>query len=338
MAEFTEQHVLGLEPKSETYDVPESPELAVRVFPNGIKTWVFIYQVGGFKRSRTLGIFPEMGLETARAEVPTARKIAALAQDLEQRNESYASTTTVIKQHAEDKGLFRKGPLIAAGAAAAIALIALLALIVSQHEPVSNTKAGSTPVDISTLHIASAKRSLPKRPTPSLKQLLVNNPPRAITLNPEWLLVAAEQRPTLMASTQIPASIPTASPPAVEDSDSLVSRSQFSTAVEAREPVDKMEAVQLAWKENTPRVFHYFSEFVGADGKTLSHLWYLNNELLSKVDFRVGSPHRWRVYSKKRIAPDQIGEWRVDITDASGKVLKSESFVLLRERTLANNP
>ncbi len=339
MAEFTEQHVLGLEPKSETYDVPESKELAVRVFPNGIKTWVFVYQVGDFKRSRTLGIFPEMGLESARAEVPTARKIAALAQDLEQRTDTYASTTTVIRQHAEDKGLFRRGPLLAASAAAAVALIALLALIVSQHEPVTTSQSDSSPTDTRFLNIAAEKRPLPVRPTPSLAQIIVNVPPRALALNPYWLTIESEDRPALMMASTEPVLAPTTpSTPLTGDQESLISRAQFSTAVEAREPTDKLETVQLTWKGNTPRFFHYFSEFVGADGKTLSHSWYLNNKLQSTIDFHVGSPHRWRVYSKKRIAPDQLGEWRVDITDSNGVVLKSESFVLLRERTLANKP
>ena len=118
MAEFTEQYVLGLEPKSEPYDVTESDELAVRVFPNGIKTWVFLFRVGKFTRSRTLGIFPEMTVDTARGEIPTARKIAALAQDLETRDEASGSTTAIIKQQAENKGLFNRGNVLAAGAAA----------------------------------------------------------------------------------------------------------------------------------------------------------------------------------------------------------------------------
>ncbi|MEM7281490.1 MAG: DUF2914 domain-containing protein [Pseudomonadota bacterium] len=347
MAEFTEQYVLGLEPKKEAYDVSESDELAIRVFPNGIKTWVFLFKIGEFTRSRTLGIFPDMSPQQARDEVPTARKIATLARDLEKRDEPIGSTTAVIKEEATPRSRFKKGNVLAAGLAAVVALITLLTLIISQHQPATTVVQSNPEVDVDAdmLLVETSIRVLPTKPTVSLASLVIDTQERSIDFEPDWLRFDPDPRQIMLVSrnpelqlSQAKRDDAFAQVEEFQVKDPKVKRAQFASNIQDREPVDQLETVQVVWDGTEARYFHYFSEFVGAGGESFSHNWYLENQLQSTVEFRVKSPHRWRVYSKKRIAPGQLGEWRVDITDADGRVLNSESFVLLRERRLANNP
>ena len=78
MSTFTEQQVREFEPRKEIYEIFESDDFAIRVFPNGIKTWVLTYTVSGYSRRKTLGLFPEMSLDEAysRMSEDVAQQIA----------------------------------------------------------------------------------------------------------------------------------------------------------------------------------------------------------------------------------------------------------------------
>ena len=348
MAEFTGQYVLGLEPKKEVYDVSESHELAIRVFPNGIKTWVFLFKVGEFERSRTLGIFPDMSPQQARDEVPTARKIATLARDFEKRVELVGSNTAVIKEEAATDSAIKKGNrnAWAAGLAAVASLSALLALIISQHEPATTAAPSASNINADVLRVENYPRELPTIPIPALASLRVDVRHRSVDLEPDWLRLDFDPRQIILASRESTPQHPVAATNkrATQTQDGMlvidpkIKRAQFASDVRDREPVDKLETVQVVWSNPGAKFFYYFSEFVDAGGESFSHNWYLDNQLQSTVDFHVRSSHRWRVYSKKRITPTQLGQWRVDTINAQGQVLNSESFVLLGERRLANNP
>lgn len=338
MPELTEQYILSLAPKDQAYDMRHDDELAIRVFPNGIKTWVFIYKVNDFERRRTLGIFPEMSLEQAVGELVTARKIAALARDLEVRQDVTGSTTVVLKESSEHgRPLWQRGNILAAAAAAVIGVLALVAMIASQHEP-STATLGETPVVDPISEQSTDEESVAASvATPKIVES-VDTP---VLDDLKEIQIGIEKRYPEVYVTPLPEVTEPPVSAVIEDRPVIdvepeIRRAQFASAVENREPVDQMAALQLTWQEPDPKHFHFFTEFYNAEDQVFHHRWHLNGELISSVSFTVKSPYRWRVYSKKRVTSDLVGEWRVDVTDDSGNVLHSDSLNLVPERTLAD--
>jgi hypothetical protein len=99
-----------------------------------------------------------------------------------------------------------------------------------------------------------------------------------------------------------------------------VSRAAFTSAIEAREPVDQIG--QLA---NDKSSIFFFTEITGMSGKTITHRWQYNGETRFEISFQAGAD-RWRVWSNKTLSPDALGEWKVTVVDEAGNVLREESF------------
>lgn len=60
------------------------------------------------------------------------------------------------------------------------------------------------------------------------------------------------------------------------------------------------------------------------------HVWYRGTEERLRIALPV-KPPSWRTYSWKRIQPTDFGEWRVDICDAAGNVLKTVVFEVIAD-------
>lgn len=67
---FTDKQIKNEKPKDYIYDLrePNGNGFALRVFPSGEKSWVFIYTLHGRKRRMTLGKYPTMSLKKAKSE------------------------------------------------------------------------------------------------------------------------------------------------------------------------------------------------------------------------------------------------------------------------------
>lgn len=70
----------------------------------------------------------------------------------------------------------------------------------------------------------------------------------------------------------------------------------------------------------------FFTELVGLAGKTVSHRWKHNGEVMAEVPIHVGGPH-WRAYSRKSLLPAWAGRWTVEVVDPDTRVLVRRSFV-----------
>jgi hypothetical protein len=99
-----------------------------------------------------------------------------------------------------------------------------------------------------------------------------------------------------------------------------VERAQFTSAISDREPVDRLVVVSPPVTD-----IFFFTELRHLQGRTITHRWEYNGEVVSQVPFEVGGP-RWRVFSKKVLAPAQTGEWSVTVVDQSGWPLSVELF------------
>lgn len=108
--------------------------------------------------------------------------------------------------------------------------------------------------------------------------------------------------------------------PVIPDPQWQVARAQFTSGIENREPVDRVVVA-------TPLIheIYFFTDLRNLGGRTITHRWKYEGKVVSLVPFNVGGP-RWRVYSKKEIEPDQVGEWSVTVVDESGWPLYTELF------------
>lgn len=124
------------------------------------------------------------------------------------------------------------------------------------------------------------------------------------------------QLPTLQAALE--------QQPATRAPSEGVARAQFTTGIKAREPVDRMASVISVRERSLP--LYYFTEIRNMPGETITHLWKYNGNIVSKKSFDIGGS-RWRVYSRKDLAPSMTGRWQVIVVDSSGQTLDSSSFV-----------
>lgn len=99
-----------------------------------------------------------------------------------------------------------------------------------------------------------------------------------------------------------------------------VGRSQFSSAIVDREPVD--EIITLSTDQTQ---INYFTELLDLQGHTVTHQWVYNYKVLFEKSFDVGGP-RWRVWSNKALSPGWSGGWSVNTLDQDGTMLRTQSF------------
>jgi hypothetical protein len=106
----------------------------------------------------------------------------------------------------------------------------------------------------------------------------------------------------------------------VPDPEWQVARAQFTSGIRDREPIDRLVVASPLIRE-----VYFFTDLRHLQGRTVTHRWMYNGQVVSQVPFEVGGP-RWRVSSKKEIDPDQVGEWSVTVVDQSGWPLYTELF------------
>ena len=68
-----------------------------------------------------------------------------------------------------------------------------------------------------------------------------------------------------------------------------------------------------------------FTKVSGTGSSTLTHRWVYAGKTALEVKLSMGgSP--WRVWSEKNIRKGQEGDWKVEVIDAGGKVVKTIDF------------
>lgn len=99
-----------------------------------------------------------------------------------------------------------------------------------------------------------------------------------------------------------------------------VARALFTTGIENREPVDELTATDTALE-----TLFFFTEISNMAGEQVMHRWVYNGQVMAEVPFAIGGP-RWRVYSSKEMIPGWVGQWRVDVVNATGEVVASKEI------------
>lgn len=110
-----------------------------------------------------------------------------------------------------------------------------------------------------------------------------------------------------------------------EASDLKITEMAVTTKVVKGHPIDSVRRIS----SSSVKALYCFTRFSAPKGTDTSvkHVWYRNNEAVGEEEMPVRGTS-WRAYSKKDVKKGVSGEWRCDVQDSDGSVLKSVSFTV----------
>jgi len=135
--------------------------------------------------------------------------------------------------------------------------------------------------------------------------------------------VLAQETPAPAPAPATPAA-PAAAPAAKAAAPAAglnISRMEIASSVENRQPV----GIVATFPATTEKVFCYL-EFKDVPQDTnITYVWTLGPNEMGKVTQQVKKSWRWRTWASKTLG-GMKGDWKVDVVDDSGAVLKSATF------------
>ncbi len=101
----------------------------------------------------------------------------------------------------------------------------------------------------------------------------------------------------------------------------VVEQATISVDVADREPIDPGNS----FPASVARLY-CVTKVAGAMSPTdVTHVWYFGDVERARISLAVaGSP--WRTYSSKRLLPNEVGPWHVDILDGIGNTMETVRF------------
>ena len=100
-----------------------------------------------------------------------------------------------------------------------------------------------------------------------------------------------------------------------------VARAAFTTQVKDNEPAD-----QVVVLTNNITEISYFTDVRGMTGRTITHQWEHEGQVISRISFEVDSA-RFNVHSKRNLDPALVGKWTVIVIDEeSGWPVHASTF------------
>lgn len=105
-----------------------------------------------------------------------------------------------------------------------------------------------------------------------------------------------------------------------------VTRMVFCTEIVGREPLSE----ETTFENDVEKIF-CFTRIEGAQfDMQIRHRWFYKDSLMAEVALPVRS-RSWRTYSSKNIMPQWVGEWHVEVVDDEGRLLRTESFTVVKK-------
>ena len=102
-----------------------------------------------------------------------------------------------------------------------------------------------------------------------------------------------------------------------------VDNAVICTSVEDRQPI----GAESVFGADIGKLYCFTKLISQTDTAEISHVWFLGNTLMAKVDLSIGA-RNWRTWSSKKILLEWVGDWRVEVQDSSGNVLYEIFFVI----------
>lgn len=115
-----------------------------------------------------------------------------------------------------------------------------------------------------------------------------------------------------------------ASFPAFAEGESItITELVITSKIVKGKPIDSIKRLSSGTDKN----LFCFTRLTATEGtdSSIKHLWYRGEEKIAEYTLLVKGL-KWRTYSKKRIPAGLAGEWRVEVVDESGNLLKTVKF------------
>lgn len=127
--------------------------------------------------------------------------------------------------------------------------------------------------------------------------------------------------PAAPAAAPAPAAPAPAAKAAAPATSLTISRMEIAGSIENRQPV----GIAASFPASQEKVFCYVELKDVSKGAAITFVWTLGANEMGKVSQQVKQSSRWRTWASKSLG-GMKGDWKVDVLDESGAVLKSATF------------
>ena len=112
--------------------------------------------------------------------------------------------------------------------------------------------------------------------------------------------------------------------PAFAEGDGIkITEIVITSKIVRGKPIDSIKRLSSSTDKN---LYCFIRTVAPAGTETkVRHVWYNGAEKAGEFELPVKG-EKWRTYSKKLIQKGWAGDWRVEVLDSSGKLLKSVKF------------
>lgn len=115
----------------------------------------------------------------------------------------------------------------------------------------------------------------------------------------------------------------TAVPVLAEGLDIQITELVITSKIVKGKPIDSIKRLSSSTDKN---LYCFTRTVAPADTESsIRHLWYKGDEKVAEYTLPVKG-EKWRTYSKKSIQKGWAGDWRVEVVDENGKLLKTVKF------------
>jgi len=112
----------------------------------------------------------------------------------------------------------------------------------------------------------------------------------------------------------------------VEKAVGLKVEARLGTGLEEREIIGEA----YNFPSSIGRVYCWTLVLGAEEPAEIMHVWYYGEKKMAEVKLAIKS-QRYRTWSCKTILPEWVGDWRVEVVDAMGNLLKCISFEVVKE-------
>ncbi len=343
MHEFAEEYVSNLKPREQRYDTRLGDDFYVATFPNGVKTWLYVYKVNDFTRKQTLGVYPEMPLPVALEALYSARRTRAVEADLADKGldsgqvrdaENSPIDLTArpfMKKTRMPSGLDRK---FLAGVASGMVVCMMAGIAIWQFSlrqatsdaPMLAAVADPVPpaIPVNPPENLPPPRNdypedmdPPELPQPELPEL-------ADTVGPALAAAAVAGEAGEPGATEELGASQLALMQMQEELAGTLAWSQLTSAIRDGEPVDHLGWI-VELERDSRRVF-FFVRVRGMSGKNVRYVWRYKGKVLKEDSVTVGTGWHSPAFSGITLTAERLGRWQVEVIGPDGSSLGVEQF------------
>mgnify|MGYP001159830889 FL=1 len=95
-------------------------------------------------------------------------------------------------------------------------------------------------------------------------------------------------------------------------------------SIKDRNPIQ----VAKSFDSSVDSLFCYTKIQNKGEKREIRHVWYFRNEIKTQIKYNIRRSNVYRSWTLKKINPNEIGEWKVEIQDSNGKILGSTKFYI----------